>query len=171
VSLLVLSAGMVAALNLQRVSMQTSEQTNYFRTALMAAAELSDKMLGNPQQINNEVSSPFLHINYQAGSEQIPSATPCTELHCSPTQLAEADIAEWIERISAILPGARAVVCRDDQPWDAQKNSLTWDCHPSGDHSAIIIKLGWIEKSAPTDTPSPPQLALAVGIPVNTDYH
>jgi len=162
VSLIVLSAGVYGVLTMQMISIQTTQQTNYFRTALMAATELSDKMLGNAQQ-DDAVPNPFLKINYQATSDHRPSANSCTDRDCSPVQLADAEIADWLERISATLPDARAVVCRDDQPWNAQKSRLTWDCQAAGEHSATIIKLGWTDKGAQADITAPPKLAIPAG--------
>ena len=110
VSLIVLSAGVYGILTMQMISMQTSQQANYFRTALMAATELSDKMLGNAQQ-DDAVPSPFLKINYQARSDQRQSANSCTDMDCSPMQLADAEIAEWLERIRKCCADALQPFC------------------------------------------------------------
>ncbi|MET3133822.1 hypothetical protein AAKU55_004112 [Oxalobacteraceae bacterium GrIS 1.11] len=50
-----------------------------------------------------------------------------------------------------MLPGARVVICRDANLWNAGNKNLSWSCGGSG-ATPIVIKLGWHGKN-PDGTP------------------
>ena len=60
------------------------------------------------------------------------------------------------DRAAAILPGGRAMVCRDPSPWDEAANAYRWTCEPGA--GPLLVKVGWQEGSAP----AAPQIVLPV---------
>jgi len=169
ISILILSIAVIGAIKMQINSIQMTQQSNYFSTAVELATEIAEKMRGNGVQLQS-AASPFLKVNFHAGTDKIESSTTCFSANCSPDQLAESDIAEWLQHISSSLPDAHAVICQDDSPWDGGDNSLTWNCAASGNKSSVIIKLGWAEKKQASQTGfliAPPRLAIAVISTIN----
>lgn len=141
ISIVVLSFGIFGAMKTQLLSIQMSQQSNFYSTATELASDMAERIRRNPHQAN---SSPFLNIHFQA-SDGIPESTDlCHHNSCSLDQSANADMVEWMQNIATALPNARAVICRDSSPWNSSTGSLTWDC--SGDeHASVVIKLGWAE--------------------------
>jgi len=126
-----------------------------------------DKMRGNDDQMRSS-SSLFLKVNFQASQDNIESAATCFNVNCAPEQMAQSEIAEWLQQIRTALPNVRALICRDDAPWDSGNQRLTWNCAASGSKSSAVIKLGWTEKNEALQTEQtgsvipPPRLAIAV---------
>jgi type IV pilus assembly protein PilV len=57
------------------------------------------------------------------------------------------DHSAWVMRVGALLPGGRAVVCRDASPWDEATDAYRWDCGTAT--GPLLIKIGWQEGGAP----------------------
>ena len=83
-------------------------------------------------------------------------ATHQSALHGMALQLA-ADLADELRAgvtpdISAalaratLLPGRRAVICRDPSPWDDAAGAYRWDC--GGAPGPLVVKVGWLEGGA-----------------------
>jgi type IV pilus assembly protein PilV len=164
ISILILSIGIIGAIKMQLISIQTTQQSNYFSIAVELATEMADKMRCNGDQMRS-TSNPFLKVNFSASKDKIEYPTTCFDVNCTPDQLASSDISEWLQSIRASLPNSRAVICRDDSPWDDSKNSLAWDCTDSGNKSSVVIKLGWTDKNEVSPNASqisPPQLVIPV---------
>ena len=146
ISIVVLSFGIFGGVKMQLHSLQMAQQSNFYSTAVELASDMAERMRRNHEQLHPAGSSPdvspFLTINFQSG-DGIPESTDlCFNADCSPDQSANADIVEWLQHISAALPNARAVVCRDSSPWNSSTGSLTWEC-TDDDHASVVIKLGW----------------------------
>jgi type IV pilus assembly protein PilV len=160
ISILVLSFGIFGAMKIQLLSIQASLQSNFYSTSIELISDIADRMRGNPYKLRLDNSNPFLNVHFQS-SQNIPTAPEfCYTANCSTDQLAHADIAEWLQQVDALLPNARAVICRDSAPWDSNSNSLTWNCS-SDENASIIIKLGWAEHND-ADANPPPRIAIAV---------
>jgi len=146
ISILVLSFGIFGAMKMQLHSIQMSQQSNFYSTAIELASDMAERMRRNHDQLRPANSSPFLNIHFRSGEGKPESTDLCHNTNCSPDQSANADIVEWIGQIDTALPNARAVVCRDSSPWNSSTGSLTWDC-AADDNASIVIKLGWTEKN------------------------
>jgi len=160
VSILVLSFGIFGAMKMQLHSIQTSQQSNFYSTAMELASDIAEKMRSN--QIN---SSPYLYVRFQSGKNHSEFSNNCHAADCSSDQLANTDISEWLEQIDSALPNASAVICRDSSPWNSDTNSLTWDCASADDNASVVIKLGWAEQSDAEENAKenpPPRFAVAV---------
>lgn len=53
------------------------------------------------------------------------------------------DHSAWLTRVGAVLPGGRAVICRDPAPWDEAADAYRWDCGTAS--GPLLIKIGWQE--------------------------
>lgn len=159
ISILVLSFGIFGALKMQLHSIQTSQQSNFYSTAMELASEIAEKMRNQTGLTN---STPFLHVHFQSGKERPEPSNDCYAADCSSDQLANAAISEWIQHIDAALPNARAVICRDSAPWNSDTNNLTWECASNDENASVVIKLGWAtqnELDAHKEVNPPPRFA------------
>lgn len=103
---------------------------------------------------------------------------PATPVYClsvgsvcaSEEAAAQAQLTEWLARVDAQLPGARAAVCRDSAPYDGDGRPV-WDCTGAGATDVIVIKIGWTRATglrasaandAALDLASRPSMVLAV---------
>ena len=75
------------------------------------------------------------------------STADCYSKRCDPVEAAEFYLADWYRRLSTSVPGARLVVCRDDQPWDATAGRWRWQCNGNS-ASPLWLKLGWPQPGA-----------------------
>ena len=169
VSIVILSTGVLGTVKLQITSIQATQQANYLNLATGLATEMSDKMMGNVALSDHPGDgNPYLGVDFRSEQTQgIPTAS-CYRHPCTADQLAAADIAEWLQKMHAALPEVRAVICRDDAPWDAAARRFTWDCHGGNDQAGIVIKLGWADKNL-SQKYAAPLLVVPVPIPVTSE--
>ncbi|MET3123310.1 type IV pilus assembly protein PilV [Oxalobacteraceae bacterium GrIS 2.11] len=161
ISLLILSIGVIAALKMQVAAIQATQQYTYFKSALILASDIADKIRSNFNQSQNININQFLTINFRAEKDKVDAEPMCFDIGCTPDQLVSSDIAEWLSNISKALPNARAVVCRDTEPWSNSKNGFNWECKSSNQYSGVVIKLGWADKES-QEFDLPPKVAIPV---------
>ena len=64
--------------------------------------------------------------------------TPCA----NGTQIANAQMTEWLTRVDADLPSPVVRVCIDSAPFDAS-GVARWACDATGTGATTVIKIGW----------------------------
>ena len=160
-SLLLLAVGMLGAIKMQIIAAQSAQQSIYFNSAIALAADMSDRMLGNPAMLSSRLDNPYVKVNFKSGQDQIETAVLCYATHCTSGQLAASDISEWLQNISSALPDVHAVICRDEESWNQSANGFAWDCHSASGNAGIVIKIGWTDKSTGNKIASP-QLVIPV---------
>lgn len=174
VSILVLSVGVIGVAGMQLTALRTSQQSAFQSAAVQLASEMADRIRTNDSQMNqSDGDNPFLAVNYQSsgGNPEAPSKL-CYVGQCNGDELAKFDIYEWEKRVQSLLPGGRALICRDSTPWDAAKGALTWECNAgTGSATSLVIKLGWQAKGTNPDgsavvkkssEPFPPSVAITI---------
>ena len=68
------------------------------------------------------------------------------------------DHSAWLTRVGVLLPGGRAVVCRDPAPWDEAADAYRWECGPAS--GPLLIKIGWQEGGK--EAPAAPRVVVVV---------
>jgi hypothetical protein len=58
---------------------------------------------------------------------------------CSPTQLAQSDVARWRETVQELLPGGEGTICQDNDP-ETGTSETSPDCSGTGNY---VIKIWW----------------------------
>ena len=175
VSIVVLSFGMLGVVGMQSAALRSNTEARLQSTGIVLARELADTIRGNKAVgVLSGTSNPFL-VSLQSPLTAInPSycmnvaSGTCT----SNTDVANAQLTEWLARVQAELPGARVVSCYDTTPYDTA-GLPKWACTP-GAGAAIVIKIGWTRGSTnksntgaaaierTTDTGSVPSIVLPV---------
>lgn len=174
VSIFVLAIGVIGVAGMQLTALRSTQQSGFQTAAMQLASEMADRMRTNYSQTRlDPIENPFLKVDYssQNGDPKAPDTLCYADANCNPEALAKFDIYEWEKRIRAALPGGRAVICRDANPWDNAAGALTWTCNGGGgDNASVVIKVGWRAKGKNPDgssiadesIPFPPSLAITV---------
>ncbi|MBI3285743.1 MAG: type IV pilus modification protein PilV [Burkholderiales bacterium] len=150
IAIFVLGLGIIGAAGLQLAAIRTSQQSSFQTVAVQLANELADKMRSNDTQMKlPDAANLFLKIKYNSATEPAPTAPALcytNTANCTTTDMANADIYEWLVRVKKALPGGRVQVCRDSKPYDNLSKSLTWTC-TDDPNAGLTIKLGWKSKN------------------------
>ena len=146
VALLVLAVGVLGGASMQLHALRTRHESALLSDALELATTLAERMRANAVQMQqDDAANPYLAVQYDAVSEAAPLAPGVlcfAPARCSSFELASFDVYEFKQQIKTALPGGRAVICRDAQPWNGASNSFNWTCS-SAPAAPIVIKLGW----------------------------
>lgn len=149
VAVFVLAIGVIGAGGMQLTAMRSGTQSAFQSSAVQLAGELADKMRANSTSMKQgSADNPYLNIDFQGSPEAAAAPSKfCYAEACNSRELAQFDIHQWQRRLAAALPNARALVCRDAEPWNSAAQSFTWDCSGAG-NSSLVIKIGWQGKHA-----------------------
>lgn len=150
VAIFVLSFGMLGMVGMQSFSLQANRQARLASTAAGLAREMAEMMRGNKNQALLATNNPyFVDLS---GTLTPPTASYClsvsnTSTGCaSATDIANAEMTEWLSRVSAELPGAKVQICFDNAPYDSN-NLPQWGCNGTGTDFVAYIKLAWPQTS------------------------
>lgn len=155
VAIVVLAFGVLGVANLLIKSFRFAQQSSYDVVALQLANDMADRMRANLVQTN---AGAFDNFDTKLGIPQISDANNLYKTACAGASsvcqpiVAAFDTAEWARRVTAGLPGGRAVICRDTNTWTT--TGYLWDCNDTGGANApLVIKIGWISRfNDSTDT-------------------
>lgn len=150
VAVFVLSFGMLGMVGMQSFSLQANRQARLASTAAGLAREMAEMMKGNKNQALLATNNPYF-VDLSS------TLTPPTASYClsvsnastgctSATAIANAEMTEWLSRVSAELPGAKVQICFDNAPYDSN-NLPQWGCNGTGADFVAYIKLAWSQTS------------------------
>lgn len=149
VSIVVFSFGLLGMAGMQAASLQSNREARLQSSAVVLARELAETIRGNKNIGILATSNPYI------GSFSTSPLTASTASYClnvatgttactNTTDIANAQMTEWLSRLDAELPGARVDVCFDATPFDAS-GLPQWACSGTGD--VIVVKIGWTRGS------------------------
>lgn len=130
---------------MQAASIRANREAKLQSTAIVLARELAEMMRGNRAiGVAAAASNPYL----------VTTMTATTPSYClnvasgtcaNATEIANAEMTEWLARVNAELPGARVVSCYDSAPFDSS-GLPKWAC-TAGTGAVTVIKMGWTRGS------------------------
>lgn len=144
IAVLVLSFGLLGMVGLQAGALQNNREARYQSVAVSLAQELAEMMRGNKDvametdTTKNPYLGDFSGTSLRSASISCLATTPCT----TKTDVATAELADWLARLDKNLPGARATICLDSKPYDDNKGLPQWTCTGTST-GVIVIKIGW----------------------------
>ena len=153
VSVAVLSFGLLGLVGLQAAALQGNRDARLQSTAVSLARELAEMMRGN-KDIALTATNPYIGVFNAPLAAASPSY--CLNAGALPTacmnrtDMANAQMTEWLERVRTELPGARVVVCPDANPYAAD-GKPRWICDMTGTGLTTVIKIGWTRGSTKRD--------------------
>ena len=130
----IFSLGLAGFATLLLSNMVSSAHARNASAISIAATQLAEQIRLNPDQIERYITPPEY-------IERI-----CTgDASCSPWQQADFDFRLWQIELGDRVPGARAVVCRDESPEDGSLSDPA--CDGTG---ALLIKIFWPSRATET---------------------
>lgn len=150
VSIVILCIGLLGVVGLQAAAIKSNREARYQSIGVQLARELSDMVRGNKAVGSLTTNNPYVG-SFQtttAGVTKLAAPTPkyCLSVRattaCSTaTELAQAQLTEWLAHVSDELPGARVDTCFDAAPYNAS-GTPQWAC-TAGAGAPFVIKIGW----------------------------
>lgn len=147
VAIIVLSFGVLGMVGLQAAALQSNRAARSQSTAVALGRELADMMRGNKDiALLTTAANPYL-VDYQ-DNKTLSKAAPvdCVKRACSPSEMGQFDMWQWLSRVEAALPQPRVVVCFDDTPYSADTGRPQWDCRSEG-KDMLVVKIGWTDQA------------------------
>lgn len=131
IAALILGIGLVGVAGLQALSLKNNQSAFMRSQATAMAYDLADRMRANVQGANGGL--------YDPATAAIVAGCVSTA-SCSPTEIAQHDIAEWNDTIAEYLPMGEGFVCLDSTPDDG---SSAADPQCDGAGTEFSIKIWW----------------------------
>lgn len=151
IALLVLSFGLLGMVGLQAMALQNNREARLQSVAVDLARELAEMMRGNKSVAMLDTANPYV-----GDFSSSPLAPPTTDIclsvgsSCaSATQVANAEMTDWLARVDTNLPGARVKICSDTAPYTGA-GLPQWDCTAGTTNDLLVIKIGWSHLSMKT---------------------
>lgn len=163
-SVLVLSVGLLGVLALQLMTLRAAQQAHVETAALHLATDIAERLRGATP--SREAMRIFERFDFSVSA--VPTASDssaCFGIHasCTPVELAHFDMAQWMARIEAQLPGGHVRTCRDRHPWQTATKQASWECSGEAD-APMWIKIGWQDRTSGAHTETAPRLMLPAGV-------
>ena len=145
VAIVVLSFGLLGMVGLQAASLQANRDARLQSTAILLARDLAEAMRGNKAVA--VTTNAYLGDFQSTGGGPL---TPTVASYCmtvgqdctTDTAMANAQMTEWLARVSAELPGARVRICKDSAPYSSD-GLPQWACTSAAATDITVIKIGW----------------------------
>ncbi|MEO1201838.1 MAG: type IV pilus modification protein PilV [Pseudomonadota bacterium] len=131
VSSLVLGIGLVGVAGLQALSLKNTQSAFMRSQATAMAYDLADRMRSN-------VAGALGGSYVPASANKVPGCT--TTAGCTPEEIAQNDLAEWLAAIDNNLPAGEGFVCIDSTPDDGTGSG---DPQCDGAGTEFAIKIWW----------------------------
>ncbi len=167
ISIVVLSFGLLGMVGLQAASIKSNREARLQSVGTTFAKELAELMRGNVVEAGKPTATnPYL-VDV-SGAAMAPAATSyCLAVgnNCATTAaIANAQLTDWLARVSAELPGAKVRVCYDSAPFDAA-GTPQWGCTDSSPGGTIMIKIGWTRASTNSASRKVDRATDSTGVP------
>ena len=152
VSVVVLSFGLLGMVGMQAASLQANREARLQSAAVVLAREVAEMIRGN-----KAVGVQTTTANRYLGTFTTHPLAPPTTSNClnvsiasacaDTTEVANAQMTEWLARVEAELPGARVDICNDSAPFNAD-GLPQWACTAAaGTNPVMVVKIGWTQGS------------------------
>ena len=147
ISIIILSFGLLGMVGLQAAAIKANRDARIQSSAVTLARELAEMMRGNKDISLLTIGNPYVgYFNTSPMAAATPAyclnvatgTTPCA----NGTQIANAQMTEWLARVDAELPSPVVRVCIDSAPFDTN-GVARWACDTSGTGATTVIKIGW----------------------------
>ncbi len=145
VAIVILAFGMLGTVGMQAFALQANRDARLQAQATVLARELAEMMRGNKEIAVKTTSAdnPYLvSAMTLATPAYCMSITNATTGCTTTTDVASAEMTDWLARVSAELPDARVTVCFDGAPFDTD-GLPQWTCNATGADEIVYIKIGW----------------------------
>jgi type IV pilus assembly protein PilV len=146
ITVLIFAIGLLGVVGLQAIALSSSSISNMRTEATVLAMDMADRMRANRGAADGTVGA-----GYDGAG---PAANACRSIYsgdvegapaaCTPEELAEDDMFDWLEQVEQSLPGGEGVICLDSTPDDGD-DAADAQCDGLGDTYAI--KIWWSQRA------------------------
>ena len=175
VAIVILCVGLLGVVGMLAAALKSNKEARVQSLGVQYARELAEMIRGNKTignlTSNNPYVGQFQVITGGASSLVAPTPSYCLSVNAttacaSNTEVAQAELTEWLARVAADLPSARVDICWDSTPFDS--NGIPqWAC-TAATGAPMVIKIGWnrtaldktLTGSAAIDTATVPAVIL-----------
>lgn len=150
IAVLVAAVGFIGAARMQTLGMSLGNSAQSRQKATLLAYQMTDRIRANKDgSTNGDGSIKSFYLNPSAPASD---AAGClsTSTGCNSTQLAAADLREWLNEVAAQLPGGLGQVCIDSTPNDVDATPADPKCDGLG--NIIAVKIWWTDNVGSTAT-------------------
>lgn len=151
ISIVVLSFGVLGMVGMQAAALQANREARLQSSAVVLGRELGEMMRANKDIANLTTSATNPYLG--AFSTPLAATAPnyCLSVTASTacpnaTDIASAQMTDWLTRVDRELPGATVVTCFDSAPFDAG-GLPQWACTNPGAGGVMVVKIGWTRGS------------------------
>lgn len=152
VALVVLSLGLLGMVGMQATALQNNREARLQSVAVDLARELAEMMRGNKDIATLSSANPYVG-DFSGASLAPATGVYCLSTGCSDiTQVAQAEMTDWLIRVQESLPGARVKICPDSAPYNSA-GLPQWACTASAASAPdgiMVVKIGWSRLSTNT---------------------
>ncbi|VTU28943.1 type IV pilus modification protein PilV [Variovorax sp. PBL-H6] len=148
VALVVLSFGLLGMVGMQAMALQNNREARLQSVAVDLARELAEMMRGNKDVSMLATANPYVG-NFSGTALAPATKSSCLSVgsNCSDTtEVARAEITEWLARVETNLPGARVTICPDSAPYNPA-GLPQWACTSNAATDVMVVKIGWSRMS------------------------
>lgn len=147
VSIVILCIGLLGVVGLQAVAIKSNREARFQSVGVQLARELSDLVRVNKNVAPLTTNNPYVGVFKSTSAGLVPpNPKYCLSVRSSAAcasdiEVAQAQMTEWLVRVSDALPGARVDTCFDTAPYTAA-GVPQWTC-TAGAGAPFVIKIGW----------------------------
>ena len=141
VAVVVAAVGFIGAARMQTLGMALGNSAQSRQKATLLGYQMTDRIRAN--------RAGFLNIAYNP-STPAADANACltSGTGCGSTELAAADLREWLNDVAAQLPSGKGAVCTDSTPYSTDATPADPKCDLLG--NVIAVKIWWTDNVATT---------------------
>ncbi len=138
IAVIVTSIGFIGAARLQTLGTSFNSSAGMRQRATLLVDQMTDRMRANHVGMDANY--------YDKPSAAVSAACLTSAAGCTPQELAAADMREWLDDVTAQLPGGAGIVCIDSTPEDGTAAAPACD----GTGMIYAVKVWWPDKLGPT---------------------
>jgi len=148
IAVVVLAIGLLGLAKLQTFGLHANHDAHLRTQATLLAYDITDRMRANRAAFLDASGN---YITYPGGTTSKQCEWDGTTVDdCTPTEMAQFDLAQWRSRVTSDLPGGAATVCLDPTPDDGDDangdgtiDATEYACDGGG--SVYAVKIWWTE--------------------------
>ena len=148
IAVVVLAIGLLGLAKLQTFGLHANHDANLRTQATLLAYDITDRIRANRAAFL-DADGDYIAPSSGTTSKQCEWNGTTVE-DCTPTEMAQFDLAAWRSRVTSDLPGGAATVCLDATPDDGDDtdgdgaiDATEYACDGSG--SVYAVKVWWTE--------------------------
>jgi len=148
VTIVIFTIGLLGVIGLQALAMSSSHLSSMRSSATVLTSDMAERMRANLRAVNVAAGSRY--------DDAAPASNGCRAIYsttvepspasCTPEQMAEDDLQDWLDLVGQSLPAGTGAVCLDSTPDDGTPGAEA--CDGAGD--AYAIKVWWTERATQT---------------------